>query len=65
MIQGDLDRALLYSEAQRRLGLAREQLLGRVKRFQEYGDYRILQTWLLLVRGISLKEPLKMVTPPI
>ena len=60
-----MDREELIQQAEDRLQRVRDQLLLREKRFREYGDYQILQTWLLHVRGITLKEPLKMVTPPL
>ena len=63
--QGPLARDTLYAEAEQRIAEVREKLMKRKKRYQEFGDYRILQTWLLSVRGISLKEPLKMATPPL
>ena len=39
--------------------------MKRTKRYNEFGDYRILQTWLLSVRGITVNEPLKMATSPL
>ena len=47
------------------MGRVREQLLLRDKRYREFGDYRVLQSWLLHARGVVLEEPLKMVTPPL
>ncbi len=56
---------MLISQAEERLQKVKDHLLLRKERYREFGDYRILQTWLLHVRGITLKEPLKMVTPPL
>ena len=63
--QGELVADKLYEEAHQKLLSVRKQLQSRTTRFTEYGDYRILQTWLLAVRGIGLQDPLKMVTPPL
>lgn len=63
--KGDLDRDKLIRLAEEKLQKVKDQLLERTQRYREYGDYRILQTWLLYVRGITLKEPLKMTTPPL
>ena len=43
----------------------KEHLRSRVVRLQEYGDYRFLQTWLLAVHGVGLKEPLNLAIPPL
>ena len=64
-MQGELSKEKLYALAEQRLATVREQLRKRTIRFPEYGDYRILQTWLLAIRGVSLKEPLKLAIPPL
>ena len=65
LLQGELVADKLYAKASDKLLSIRKQLQSRTARFPEYGDYRILQTWLLAVRGIGLQDPLKMVTPPL
>lgn len=62
-LEGELSKEKLHEEAEQRLQKVREHFLSREKRFKEFGDYRFLQTWLLHIRGIVLKEPLKMATP--
>ena len=64
-MQGDLRKDKLFSLAQERLQAVKGHLCCRTTRLPEYGDYRLLQTWLLAVRGVHLKEPLKLVTPPL
>lgn len=41
-----------------------DQLQNRTVRLHEFGDYRVLQTWLLHVRGVGLTRPLRYATPP-
>ena len=64
-VQGELSRDKLLALAQQRYSSVQEHLRNRRKRLQEYGDYRFLQTWLLAVRGVQLKEPLKLAVPPL
>ena len=64
-VQGELSRDKLLALAQRRYSSVQEHLRNRRTRLQEYGDYRLLQTWLLAVRGVQLKEPLKLAVPPL
>ena len=64
-VQGELSRDKLLALAQRRYSSVQEHLRNRRTRLQEYGDYRFLQTWLLAVRGVQLKEPLKLAVPPL
>jgi len=64
-LQGELSRDKLYALAQQRYSTVKEHLRNRVVRLQEFGDYRFLQTWLLAVRGVGLKEPLKLAIPPL
>ena len=64
-VQGELSRDKLLALAQRRYSSVQEHLRNRRTRLQEYGDYRFLQTWLLAVRGVQLKDPLKLAVPPL
>ena len=52
------------SVAERRLESVQDQLLNWKIRLREFGDYRMLQTWLLHVRGVGLTMPLRLATPP-
>lgn len=63
-LQGDLEPSLLLSIAEKRLENVIEQLQKRTVRLREFGDYRVLQTWLLHVRGVGLTRPLRYATPP-
>ena len=52
------------SNAEKRLENVYEQLNNRKFRLCEYGDYRLLQTWLLHVRRVSPTQPLRLASPP-
>ena len=64
-VQGELSRDKLLALAQQRYSSVQEHLRSRRTRLQEYGDYRFLKTWLLAVRGVQLKESLKLAVPPL
>ncbi len=42
-----------------------EKLRSRKQRMREFGDYELLQNWLLSVRGVELRAELKMGCKPL
>ena len=63
--QGSLSHENLKLLAETKLAEIGEKLRGRKSRMRELGDYEILQSWLLRVRGVELRSELKMGCKPL
>ena len=55
---------MLYATAVERLSSVGRKLRERQVRLREFGDYTVLQRWLLAVRGVDITHtPLRMAEP--
>ncbi len=63
--QGSLSSENLKLLVERKLCEIGEKLRCRSQRLKEFGDYEILQGWLLSVRGVELRSALTMGCKPL
>jgi len=63
--QGSISADHLKLLAETKLAEIGDKLRRRGKRMREFGDYNILQNWLLSVRGVELRAELTMGCKPL